>query len=211
LNRPLLLKSEPSWILAGGFVPSVERGKKKLEGISFNPLKGKMKLRELGFKQSELVPNFKIRILFRRSPTMVSLAEKIKNQWIANLGFDSSSIELLPRDDSGFRDELMLGRVSVFLEDQWVSNTILPDDWISKFVYDRSGGFTHYFSSEMREIYRTGDKKHIQSLESILIERDAVLLPLYYDSKRILISKRVRGLELSPLDLISVGKINFGI
>jgi ABC-type oligopeptide transport system substrate-binding subunit len=51
------------------------------------------------------------------------------------------------------------------------------------------------------------EKKYTEA-QKILLEEDAVVVPLFYEPNIALIQKRVKGLELNPLNYLFLKKVN---
>jgi oligopeptide transport system substrate-binding protein len=51
-------------------------------------------------------------------------------------------------------------------------------------------------------------EKNDIAAQKILLEQDAVIVPLYYEPIMALVRKRVQGLELNPLNYLFLRKVN---
>ena len=51
-------------------------------------------------------------------------------------------------------------------------------------------------------------QKNYFEAQKILLEEDAVVVPLYYEPNQALVRKRVKGLELNPLNYPYLRKVN---
>lgn len=172
-------------------------------GLPFNPTRAKAELRRSGWDPGRPV---KIELLTPNWDKQLLMAQVIQELLKKNLGV---SVTLQPFDHRTFRANLDLHSYPLF-EASWGADFPDPDNFLSIFLSNSGNNRTLWKNSHYDELVlqarvlsdsREREKRYLEA-QKILIEDEAVIIPLYYEPNLALIKPRVSGAKLNPLNYL---------
>ena len=97
----------------------------------------------------------------------------------------------------------------------WIADYPDPDNFARVFISESGNNHTEWKSSEYDQLVELASqindqekrKKLYDKAQKILIERDCVIIPLYFYVQNWLIKPYVKGLELNPMGLFYFHKV----
>ena len=136
----------------------------------------------------------------------------IQNELKKNLG---ATLVLQPFDNKTFRAQLDLKVFPLFMT-SWSADYPDPDNFLSVFQSSAGNNRTLWKNEKYDEFILAarglGDPKTRENLYSqaqkLLIEEEAVIIPLYYEPNMALVKSRVKGLVLSPMNSLYLKNVN---
>ncbi len=202
-------KSKFSEILHGGqqgatsFVPPPMMGHFAKMGLPFDVAKARQELKASGVDPSV---GTKIELLLPNTDKTLTLSQYIQNELRKNLGLN---ISLEPFDNKTFRAQLDLHAFPIF-DASWSADYPDPDNFLSVFLgnagNNRAAWKNETFDEQVLAARNSRDpsarEKLYLSAQKLLIEDQAVIVPLYYEPNIALVRPRVKGLELNPLNYL---------
>ena len=208
-------KSKFDKILFGGqksastFIPPSLIGHSAQVGLSYDPVKARRELKLAEIPDSQalsmelLVPNWE------KSKT---IAEYVQAELKKNLKID---VIIQPFDHKTFRSQLDLNIYQTFIT-SWGADYPDPDNFASEFLANSGNNRTTWKNKEYDDLVLkarlTVDPKVraelYQKSQKILVDTDAVVVPLFYEPNVALVKKRVSGLELNPLNYLLLWKVS---
>lgn len=211
-------KSKLGAILHGGqkpatsFVPPRMLGYSAKAGLPYDPMRAKEELRKAGIVPGQLV---KLDLLLPNWDKTQTLAQFIQNELKKNLGLSAA---LQPFDHKTFRAQLDLHVYPLF-EASWSADYPDPDNFLSVFLGASGNNRTTWKNARFDELVLSaryssgggGPKRREASYaeaQKLLLEKEAVIVPLYYEPNMALVRGRVKGLELNPLNYLLLRKVN---
>ena len=178
-------------------------------GLPYDPAKAKAELLSVGVNPSKPLS---LELLFQNSEKSVTLAQYLQSEIKKNLGIE---IVLQPFDNKTFRSQLDLKVFPLNLQG-WSADYPDPDNYLSVYLgsggNNRSGWKNDKFDEDVlaarglqdRAARREDLPRHAEEADR---ERHAVMVPLYYEPNVALVRKRVRGLEINPLNYLLLRKV----
>jgi oligopeptide transport system substrate-binding protein len=209
-------KSRLQAILHGGqqpatsFVPPGMLAHSKSEGLPFDPERAKSELKLSGVET--IGGKAQLDLILPNWDKQLTLAQFIQNELKKNLNLN---VVLQPFDHKTFRAQLDLHAFPLF-EGSWSADYPDPDNFMSIFLADSGNNRSQWKSAKYDELVlsarftqdaKAREAKYRQA-SKILLEEDAVVLPLYYEPNMALVRSRVKGLELNPLNYLLLKKVN---
>lgn len=177
-------------------------------GFPFDPAKAREELKQAGgvdlSKPMEVVlPNWDKPLI---------LAQYIQEQLKKNLGLD---ISIQQFDHKTFRAQVDLRVFPMFIL-SWSADYPDPDNFMSVFLANAGNNRLNWRNKKYDELVlsarSTQDLRARERMYSeaqrLLLEEDAVILPLYYEPNMALVKPRVQGLELNPLNYLLLRKVS---
>jgi len=178
-------------------------------GLPFDVARAKAELRAAGVDPTKpmsvelLVPNWE---------KALTLGQFVQNEIKKNLGIE---VSLQPFDNKTYRSQLDLKAFGLN-EQSWGADYPDPDNFLSVFLgsggNNRSGWKSEKFDEDVLTARGMMDaaarEKIYLEAQKLLIEEDAVIVPLYYEPNMALVRKRVRGLELNPLNYLLLHQVS---
>jgi oligopeptide transport system substrate-binding protein len=210
-------KSQLGKILYGGqqaatsFVPPPLLGSSKSVGLKFDPLQAKDELRASGV---DLTKTLKLDLVLPNWDKPTTVAQFIQQQLKKNL---SVQADIHAFDHRSFRTQLDLFTYPL-LEASWSGDYPDADNFLSLFMGAAGNNKTSWKNAEYDSLVIKGRSEKNQKkrekiyldAQKILLETDAVIVPLYYEPNMALVKARVKGFELNPLNYLQLRKINLG-
>lgn len=187
---------------ATSFIPPAVDGHRSKGGMEFDPIRARSLLRMAGVDASSLA----IEMLVQTSDKSRMIGEIVQAQLKKNLGV---TVVIQAYEHKAFREQLQLQAYPMF-QLQWSADYPDAENFLSVFLPDsgnnRSGWINGSYGrlvadgkSEMNPKIRT--KKYSEA-DELLVDKEVVIIPLYYSTLASLVSKRSVGIELSPLNYL---------
>lgn len=194
---------------ATSFVPPPLMSYSKRMGIPYNPSLGRAILEKSGF---DLNSKFTIDYVLPEWDKSVKLAHWIKSELKKNLGIE---INLRTFENKVYRAQLDLHMFPLF-DATWTADYPDPDNFLSVFLSTSGNNRTTWKNKKYDQIVQEAketfnplqrEKLYIQ-LQKILIEQEAVIIPLYYEPNLAFMSPRVKNLKLNSLDFLYMRNVD---
>lgn len=210
-------KSKLGEILHGGqqaatsFVPPKMMAYSEKVGVPFQPAKAKRELMSSGI---DLSRPLNLEIILPNWDKQMTLAQFIQAELKRNLGVEAS---LQPFDHKTFRAQLDLHAYPLF-EASWSADYPDPDNFLSVFLSSAGNNRTTWknlkfdewvVNSRAIQNQKQREKNYLEA-QKMLIEDEAVIVPLYYEPNMALVRPRVKNLELNPVNYLLLRKVNLG-
>ncbi|MBI2711762.1 MAG: peptide ABC transporter substrate-binding protein [Bdellovibrio sp.] len=185
------------------FVPPPLTGSSKNVGITYNP---KEALEE--FRLSQAPKGIELEILILNWEKTLTLAQFIQSQLKLHLGIQ---LNLQPYDNKTYRAQLDLHRHPLFLT-SWSADYPDPDNFLSIFLSDsgnnrpgwKNSSFDHKIL-QARQMPSSSQRERLYiEMQRELLDKEVVIVPLYYEPNIALVNPRVRGLKLNPLNYLDI-------
>jgi oligopeptide transport system substrate-binding protein len=208
-------KSKFAELLHGGqkpatsFIPPQLLGYEKKIGLPYDPARAKAELKASGLSGSVtvgmVIPNWDRPVL---------LSQFIQQELKKNLGIE---VTVQPYDHKTFRSQLDLHRYASFIL-SWGADYPDPDNFMSMWLSDSGNNRTAFKDPQYDELIARGrvaqsakarEKLYTQA-QKLLLEQEAAVVPLYYDTNMALVKPRVKNFKLSPINYFSIKKVNLG-
>jgi oligopeptide transport system substrate-binding protein len=210
-------KSKIGEILHGGqqaattFVPPGMLAYSAKVGLPFDPVRAKAELRSAG---SEFAKPLSVELLVPNWEKALTLGQFIQNEIKKNLGIE---VVLQPFDNKTYRAQLDLKSFPLNSQ-SWGADYPDPDNFMSVFMgksgNNRTGWKSDNFDEQVLAARGLRDPKAREKIylemQRELIEEEAAIVPLYYEPNMALVRKRVKNLELSPLNYLMLQKVDLG-
>lgn len=207
-------KSKVGQFLHGGqrpatsFVPPQMMAFDPKGGLPFDPAQAKALLRQAGIDPGRFP---QVEMLVANWDKSVTLAQFLQGQLKKNLGI---TVMIQPFDHKTFRAQLDTHTYPVF-EASWSADFPDPDNFLSVFLSSAGNNRTGWKSEKFDELVVTSRnlptksrERNYKAAEKILLEEEAVIVPLYYEPNMAMVRSRVKGLELNPINYLLLRKVN---
>ena len=180
-------------------------------GLPYDPEGAKRELRASGIN---LTTPIRVDFVTPNWDKQLTLAQFIQEELKKNLGID---VSLQPFDHKTYRAQLDLHTYPLF-EGSWSADYPDPDNFLSIFMSDAGNNRSNWKNAKYDNLINSARtlrdskvrEKIYHQAQKILLEDDAVILPLYYEPNMALVRPRVTGLELNPLNYLFLRKVNLG-
>ncbi|OFY99692.1 MAG: hypothetical protein A2070_05560 [Bdellovibrionales bacterium GWC1_52_8] len=194
---------------ATSFIPGPIMGYTRKIGLPFDPVKAKQELRAAGFDTGRPL---NLELILPNYDKALVVGQFIQNELKKNLG---ATLVLQPFDNKTFRAQLDLKVFPLFMT-SWSADYPDPDNFLSVFQSSAGNNRTLWKNEKYDEFILAarglGDPKTRENLYSqaqkLLIEEEAVIIPLYYEPNMALVKSRVKGLVLSPMNSLYLKNVN---
>jgi len=183
--------------------PSLSSGaRKKPVKVEFDPLRARSLLRMSGIDPAEL----NLDLLISKSDRNRRVGEAVRDQLKKNLGV---TVTLKEYDQSHFRSQLDFQAFPAFLA-RWGADYPSPQSFLDIFIpssgFNRTGWMNPKYNRLTEEARRATQVKNrvslFESAEQLMIQKDVVIIPLFYESTAALVSRRTQGVRISPLNFL---------
>ncbi len=200
---------------ASSFVPPGIVGHFPKLGLPYDPIKAKAELRNSGV---DLSKPLQIELTLPNWDKVLTLGQYIQSELKKNLGIE---VILQPFEHKTFRAQLSVKAFPMFLL-SWSADYPDPDNFVSLFISQSGNNMTGWKGTPANAKYdalifegrKTQDSKKREKLYSeaqkLLIEDEAVVMPLYYEPNMALVREKVKGLELNPMNYLLLRNVNVG-
>lgn len=172
-------------------------------GLPYNPQRARAELKRSGWDTSRPV---KMELLTPNWDKQLLMAQVIQEQLKKNLGI---ALTLQPFDHRTFRANLDLHAYPLF-EASWGADFPDPDNFMSIFLSKGGNNRTLWKNERYDHLVleargladsKERERRYLEA-QKILIEDEAVIIPLYYEPNLALIKPRVKGARLNPLNYL---------
>jgi oligopeptide transport system substrate-binding protein len=196
---------------ATSFVPPNMLGYSKSIGLPFNPLQARVELSLSGFNARETAT---IQYLLPNWDRRLAVAQLVQRELKNNLGLQ---ITLQPLDNQGYRSQLDL-KVSPIFDFTWTADYPDPDNFLSIFLgssgNNNTGWKNNRFDQLIAQARRSQDLREREllyfALQKVLLQDEAVIVPLCYEPNLALVAPRVKTFELNSLGYLYLRRLNVG-
>jgi oligopeptide transport system substrate-binding protein len=181
---------------ASTFVPAGMPGYAGPKGIGFAPGEARRLLAEAGFPGGKGFP--RLQLLYNTSESHRDIAEVVQQMWKDNLGlrFDLLNQEWKVYIDSTNRGEYDVARAS-WIGDYTDPNTFL-DMWVTAGGNNRTGWSHAKYDALLRSAAVEHDPQRrmgiFREAETILVEAEAPIIPVYYYVTQEMYRENVKGI-----------------
>ena len=191
-SNQLALKS---WIPQGLF------GYNKQIGLSFDPEKAKKLLDQAGYKDRTKFP--KLDISYNTTADHKMLAENIQSQLRKNLGIE---VELKNQEWKTYLQKLSLGDTQVFRMG-WMADYPDPDNFMNLMTSFSDNNHTYWKNKEYDKLILEARsvpdgkkrKKLYDQAQSLLLEKDVAVFPIFSGVAHKLVSSRLKNYPLNVM------------
>ena len=193
---------------AAGFIPPQLPGGRKGGGLKFDPLRARSLLRMSGIDPSTL----SLEMLVQTSDKSRLIGEAVRTQLSKNLGIE---VKLQPFEHRAFRAQLDLQTYPLF-QLQWSADYPDAENFLSVFLPDsgnnRTGWKNPAYSVVMHEAADTRAPapraRKFEQADELLVDRDVVIVPLYHSRLSALVSRRSKGVRVSPMNYLFLREVS---
>jgi oligopeptide transport system substrate-binding protein len=208
-------KSQFDQLLHGGqtpattFVPPKLVGHSPNLGLKYDPAAARKELEASGIDMSRPI---EMDLIMANWDKNLVLAQYIQAQLKKNLGIN---VNLQSFDHKTFRAQINLKVYGMYLN-SWSADYPDPDNFVSLFLSDTGNNRTSWknakydglvLSARSEQNPKVREKKYTEA-QKILLEEEAVAVPLFYEPNPVLIRNRVKGIEVNPLNYLLLKKVN---
>jgi oligopeptide transport system substrate-binding protein len=195
---------------ASSFLPPLMPGYDAKVGLPFDPVRARKELEAAGVKPDSLTVSMTIPNWER--PT--TIAQYVQSELKKNLGLN---VTVQPFDHKAFRAQLNLHKFASYVL-SWSADYPDPDNFMAIFEGDAGNNRTTWKNARYDELVTqarltagAAERKRLYAeAQRILLEKDAVIVPLYHESNLALVNPRVKGFALSPINYFYIRKVNLG-
>ncbi len=205
-------------LLGGGqqaattFVPPPLLGYATRGGLDYNPSLAMLELRHCGIDWSE--ESLTLDYLIPNSEKSKIVGKFIQSELKKNLGIE---VNLKASDHQDYRLKIDLNTFPLF-ESSWTADFPDPDNFLSIFLSTSGNRRTTWkdetFDQEVQLARQSNSPKErevlYRHLQQTLLQDDAVVVPLYYESNLVLVRPRVRNLEINPMNGLDLRRVDVG-
>ena len=204
-------------ILKGGEIPTASwipqgmMGYNESIGLSYNPENARRLLAEAGYPDGKGFPV--IKAAYNTDPVHTLIAENLQAQWKRNLGVE------IGLDNQEWKVYLKRLKTDtpVLFRLGWGADYPDPDNFMVLFTTDSGNNNTHWGNPRYDDLIARGSvERNLQKrqriydeAQQILVEKDAVIMPLFVASQNLLVKPYVDGLELNSMELLYLKKVRF--
>lgn len=194
---------------ATSFVPPPLMASGPRVGLPFDPVKARAELAASGLTISKTMT---LNYLLPNWDKSVALGEWLKAELKRNLNID---VVLKSMDNKTYRAQLGMKNYPLF-DYTWTADYPDSDNFLSVFLSDSGNSQTAWknskFDEAVRLARRTQNRAERESLylatQKILLEEEAVLVPLYYEPSIALVRPRIRNVEIDPMGYLFLRKVS---
>ncbi len=192
-----------SWVPKGmpGYEPTV--------GLAFDVKKAQKLLAEAGYPGGKGFPP--VTFMFDTRDDNKLIAERLQGMWKQNLGVD---LRVQNEDWKVYLDHLKSDTPGMYRLG-WGADYPDPDNFLNLFTSYSGNNYTGWKNKEYDDLIAKGASEpkmakrlaYYKKAQLLLTEKDAVIIPLFIDSLNVLISPKVEGLHIDPLDHLDLKKV----
>jgi len=207
-------KSQIGGLLLGGQIPATSLippgilGYSKNLGLKFDPTEARRELKSSGVSPNEPI---QLELTTLNGDKALLLTQYLQGELKKNLGID---LVIQPYDNKTFRAKLKANIYPGYLL-SWSADYPDPDNFLSVFLSYSPNNHTNWRNESFdREVIMARQSLKLQARESsyfnlqkTLLQDEAPIVPLYYESILALVRPRVLNLELNPLNYLNLKKV----
>jgi len=177
-------------------------------GLKFDPVTAKRELDLSGVGRTTVEPIDFLTVNFEKN---LFVANYIQGQLKKNLGLN---VAIQQFDHKSFRAHLELFQFPMFLG-SWSADFPDSDSFLSVFLSSSGNNRVNWKNSEYdqkvlqgRAAQSTPARAHFyEEAQRILLEKDVVLIPLFYEPIRALVHSRVTGFEINSINTLKIRNV----
>jgi len=196
-----------------GIIPPAVTGfnEDKVKGYTYDPAKAQQLLREAGYPEGKGLPIIELYTTVQSK----AYVEYLQKQWEA-VGI---KVEIKINPVATHQELIDNGRVS-FFRGSWLGDYPDAENYLALFYsknFAPAGPNKTFFSNEkFDQLYETAKLEHdgfkrldyYIEMDKIVVE-EAPVIPLFYDETLRLSQKNLRGLEMNPMNIPKLEKVDF--
>lgn len=190
-------------IAASSWVPEGMLGHEQNVGLKFDAAAAKASLAKSKYADITKVP--RITITYNTNENHKKVAENVQAQLKKNLGIN---IEILNEEWKVYLAKLKTKQGYSIFRMGWVADYPDPDNFLNLMTSYSANNHTNWKSADFDKLIAQGvgefDTQKRQEIygkaQKLLLEDDAVVLPVYYQSRQNLVNPRVKGFAMNVLD-----------
>jgi oligopeptide transport system substrate-binding protein len=179
-------------------------------GLPFDPERARAELAKSGLKPEDI----HLEMVLPNWDKSATLAQFVMEELKKNLGI---SVGMQQFDHKTFRAQVDMRAFPLFLL-TWTADYPDPDNFMSVYLGSAGNNRTDWVSEKYDSLVHGArvnqDKKSREltylAAQRLLLEDDAVIVPLYYEPNMALVKPQVQGLELNPLNYLLIRKVTLG-
>jgi oligopeptide transport system substrate-binding protein len=198
------------YTVASSFLPPGITGHDPKDGLPFDVLRARSEFRMSGV-QAGTAPVTLDLLAYNLDKNRMA-AEVIQAQLRENLGIQVN-VELF--DPKAFRAQIDLG-VYPMWQGMWGADYPDPDNFLGVFLSSSGNNRTGWKNAaydqwvdQARTMQSAAERRKLYAqAEALLIDREAAIVPLFYEPLIALISRRTKGIELNPLNYLYLRGVN---
>ena len=195
---------------ASSFLPKGMAGYDPRAGLPFDRIRAQSEFRLSGVDTGAAPVRLEL-LAYNLDKNRV-MAEVIQAQLKDVLGV-AVSVELY--DPKAFRAQIDLGAYPLW-QGMWGADYPDPDNFMGVFLSNsgnnrtgwKSATYDQWVDQARTMTSVTGRLKLYAQAESLLLQKDAVIVPLFYEPLPALVSRRSRGIELNPMNYLYLRGVN---
>jgi oligopeptide transport system substrate-binding protein len=209
-------KSRIAGILYGGqraatsWVPPGVLGHSEALGLPYDPVAARRELRAAGVR-----PPLRLELLTPSRDRNLVLSQFLQSELKKNLGIE---LEIQAFDNKTFRSQVALKRSPLYLL-SWSGDYPDPDNFVSVFTGDSGNNRTGWADAAYdgavtrgRSLAEPREREKVYfAAQKLLLEGQAVIVPLFYEPNMALVRSRVEGLELNPLNYLLLRQVRLRV
>jgi peptide/nickel transport system substrate-binding protein len=181
----------------------------KVKGYDYNPDKVRKLLISAGFPDGKGLPE----ISLATSEQYLELAEYIQSQ-LSEFGI---KIKIDVQKASVLTEAIANGKI-YFFRKSWIADYPDEENFLSLFYSKnwspKGFNYTHYYNPQFDLLYEKSQAElsdvirynYYRQMDQLLID-DAPIVPLYYDQVVRLVHNNISGLNLNPMNMLSLKKV----
>jgi oligopeptide transport system substrate-binding protein len=203
-------RSQITSMLKGGQIPTatwVPKGMLGYEpkvGLDYDLARAKKLLAEAGYPDGKGFPA--VTFMFDTRDDHKMIAERLQAMWKKNLGVD---LKAQNEDWKVYLNRLKADVPQMFRLG-WGADYPDPDNFLALFTSYSGNNYTQWKSKEFDKLVEEGASEAnpakreaiYRKAQSLLLEKDAVIISLFQDALNVLVSPQVKNLKLNAMDIL---------
>lgn len=187
-----------NWIPQGlpGYDPKV--------GLHFQLEKARKLLAEAGYPEGKGFPA--VTLLFSNGDARQILSERMQEMWKKNLGV---RVSLQTEDWKVYLKHILVDAPQIFVA-RWVADYPDPDNFMNLYTSFCGNNNSTWKNKEYDDLIAQGaaERRPAKRLEiyrkaqSLLLEKEAVVMPIYGETMKVLVSPKVSGIVIAPSQMV---------
>ncbi len=196
---------------SGWIPPGMEAGDAEV-GYRFDPERARKLLGQAGYGAQKKLPE--VRLGFNTNLPNKMVVTNIQAQWRSNLGIE---VRLDNMEWKVYLQKLRDDTPQVFRLG-WVSDYPDPDNFMKVFTSTSGNNHTKWKNPAYDRLVEAAAyerdpaarRRMYNEAQRILLEEDCVIAPLFASKLHRLVSPRVKGFKLNPMDVLYLDRLSFG-
>ena len=193
-----------SWIPKGMF------GFEKKVGLEFDLAKAKKLLSDAGYPEGKDFPP--VTFLFDTRDDHKMIAERLQAMWKKNLGVD---LKAQNEEWKVYLNRLKADVPQMFRLG-WGADYPDPDNFMELFTSVSGNNYTQWKSAEFDKLVAAAAAESAKpkrlalynKAQTLLLEKDTVIIPLFVDALNVLVSPTVQNLKLNAMDILMLKEVS---